>query len=112
MENIHKLDNDMVESLKNMLNADSNDSVKIALSILNNVDYNDSKSVEYIHNVLNYCSGLHFALFQNKKGDIRTRFNYVYFNSYSHRPSIIDDDSSLDDDHEWTPYEPHNDLNK
>ena len=110
MENIHTLDSETVESLINMINSDNNDNVRVALTILNNADFTDSKIVEAVNELQNECTGLHFALFQNKKGDIRARFNYVYF--YDNRPIIIDDESSFDDDHEWFPYEPHNDLNK
>lgn len=109
MENIHVLDNDTIESLKNMLNSTDNSSVKMALTILNNADFTDSKIIECVNELNNECTGLHFALFQNKKGNIRARFHYIYF--YLNRPFMIDDDSTLDND-EWEPYEPYSDLNK
>jgi hypothetical protein len=106
MENIHTLDSETVESLINMFNSDDSTNVRLGLSILNNADFNNNSIVEFINELTNECTGLHFALFKNKKGDIRVRFHYVYF--YLNRPIIIDDDSSLDDG-EWEPY---NDLNK
>ena len=108
MNNIHELDKDTVNTLVNMLNSDDSNTVKMALTILNNADFNDSKIVEAINELQNKCSGLHFALFVNRKKEIRARFNYVYF--YNNRPIMIDDDSSLDDNDEYIPYDPYDDL--
>jgi hypothetical protein len=110
MENIHKLDSETVESLINMLNSSDSENIRLGLSILNNADFNDNKIVEIVNELYNECSGLFFALFKNKKGDIRARFAYIGHNN-SKQTYIIDDQSTLDND-EWEPYEPHNDLNK
>jgi hypothetical protein len=110
MENIHILDLETVESLSNMLNSDDSANIRLGLSILNNVDFDDNKIVEYVNDLYNECSGLFFALFQNKKGDIRPRF--IYIGQKDNKSSyMIDDQSTLDED-EWIPYKPHNDLNK
>lgn len=109
MENIHVLDNEIIESLINMFNSDDEDSIRMALTILNNADFTDSKIVEFVNEMNNECTGLHFALFQNKKGDIRARFAYVWFMN-NKKMYMIDDESTLDND-EWLPFEPHNDLN-
>ena len=99
----------MVESLMNMFNSEDETSVKMGLLILNNADFNNYEIVEYISELQNKCYGLHFALFQNKNGDIRARFSHItYVQSHKvggHQMVIIDDDSSLDND-EWFPYEP------
>ena len=110
MENIHILDTENVESLINMFNSEEEDNIRIALSILNNADFTDKNIPELVGKLTNECNGLYFALFQNKNGDIRTRFHYVLVMSNANRYNLIDDDSSLDDDG-WFPYEPHNDLN-
>ena len=110
MENIHLLDSETIESLINMFNSNDPANIRLGLSILNNADFNDDKIVEYVNGLYNECSGLHFALFQNKKGNIRARFAWIGHNDIK-KTYMIDDQSTLDND-EWKPYEPHNDLNK
>ena len=109
MENIHVLDNETIESLINMFNSNDEDSIRMALTILNNADLTDSKVVEFVNELNNECTGLHFALFKNKKEIIRARFAYVWFRD-NKKIYMIDDESTLDND-EWLPFEPHNDLN-
>jgi len=110
MENIHKIDSETIESLINMFNSGDSDNIRLGLSILNNADFNDNEIVGYVNELYNECSGLFFALFKNKKGDIRARFAYMGQKD-NRQTYIIDDQSTLDND-EWTPYEPHYDLNK
>ena len=109
MENIHEIDSNTVETLINMFNSDDETSVKMGLTILNNANFNDPKIVEYVNELNTKCYDLHFALFQNKKGDIRARFAYithVQLRRVGGRQMVmIDDDSTLDND-EWFPYEP------
>lgn len=107
MENIHKLDSETVESLSNMFNSGDDENIRIALTILNNIDFSDNNIAEFINELYYNCSGLFFALFQNKKGNIRARFTYINVGS-NKRTYMIDDESSIDDN-EWIPYEPHND---
>ncbi len=108
MENIHKLDDEMLESLVNMFNSKDTETIKMALAIINNADFNDSKIVEYISKLQNYCSGLSFTLFKNKKGNIRAWFRYILFKERN--MFMVNDDSSFDT--EWILYEPPNDLSK
>ena len=109
MENIHTLDSETVKSLINMFNSDNNDNVRMGLMILNNADFTNKNIIEFVNELNNECTGLHFALFQNKKGDIRARFAYVCF--HSNQPFMIDDESTIDNN-EWVSYEPNIDLNK
>jgi hypothetical protein len=109
MENIHDLDQETISSLINMFNSEDIDNIRMGLTILNNANFTQEEAYKWI-NLINYdCTGLHFALFQNKQGFIRARFNYIFY--INNKVQIIDDDSTLDNN-EWTPYEPHyNDLN-
>ena len=108
MENVHILDNETVESLISMFNSENNDNIRMALAILNNADCTDVDIVKFVNELNNECTGLHFALFQNKKGEIRARFAYIFY--HLNRPFMIDDESSFNDNEEWIPYEPHADL--
>jgi hypothetical protein len=118
MENIHTIDSETVESLINMLNSNDSANIRLGLSILNNADFDDNKIVEYVNELYNECSGLFFAIFKNKKGDIRPRFAYIGHKD-NKQSYMIDDQSTLDEG-EWEPYEIHsinnmgiiNDLNK
>ena len=117
MENIHTLDSETVESLTNMFNSCDEENIRMALTILNNADFNDNKVVEFVNELNNECTGLHFALFQNKKGDIRARFSYIIVSPNKNlrtteRYKLIDDDSSFDNNEGWIPYEPYNDLSQ
>lgn len=111
MENIHTLDSETVKSLIDMLNSNDPENIRLGLSILNNADFTSNKIVEYVNELNNECSGLFFALFQNKKGDIRARFAYIG-HSNDKKTYMIDDQSTLDDNEGWIPYEPNIDLNK
>jgi len=110
MENIHIIDSETVESLIDMFNSSDSANIRLGLSILNNADFNDNKIIEHVNELYNECSGLFFALFKNKKGDIRARFAWVGHKD-NKQAYMIDDQSTLDNE-EWVPYEPHNDLNK
>jgi hypothetical protein len=110
MENIHELDSETVESLINMLNSNDPENIRMGLTILNNADFNNNKIVETVNELYDECPGLFFALFKNKKGDVRARFAWIGHDNYK-KTYMIDDQSTLDND-EWIPYEPHNDLNK
>ena len=47
-DNIHTVDEDMSESLIDMLNSEDNNDVRLALEIINNIDLNDQNNIEYV----------------------------------------------------------------
>ena len=49
MNNIHILDLETVESLKNMFNSEDTDNIRMALTILNNADYTDNNVIEFVN---------------------------------------------------------------
>ena len=59
MENIHELDENMVESLMNMFNSEDEESIKMGLTILNNADFENPKIVEYINEIHNKIGRAH-----------------------------------------------------
>ena len=44
-DNIHTVDEDMSESLIDMLNSEDNNDVRLALEIINNIDLNDQNNI-------------------------------------------------------------------
>lgn len=52
MEYIHKLNDEMSESLINMLNSEDIGDVALALEIINNSDLNDNDNTKYISHIV------------------------------------------------------------
>lgn len=112
MENVHVLDNDIVELLISMFNSEDQDNIRMGLAILNNADFTDINVAEFVNQLNNKCLGLHFALFTNNKNEIRARFTYVIVTGNIMLTSkyILVEDSSDFDNGEWYPYVPNDDL--
>jgi hypothetical protein len=90
MENIHTLDNEIVNSLINMFNSKDQNNIKLGLEILNNVNFNDEEVVNNITKIIDNCSNLYFNWFKHKENeDIYIEFYYNvnhYLNAiYAHK---------------------------
>jgi hypothetical protein len=76
MENIHDLDQDQIHNLKDMLTSWNVDDIRIALTLLNNANFENPSITQQINYLMNECPGLRFSMFSNIKGDQRVRFHY------------------------------------
>jgi hypothetical protein len=76
MENIHDLDQDQLYNLKNMLTSWNVDDIRIALTLLNNANFENSNITQQVNYLMNECPGLRFAVFSNIEGGHRVRFHF------------------------------------
>ena len=76
MENIHDLDQDQIHNLKNMLTSWDVDNIRIALTLLNNANFENPAITQQINYLMNECPGLRFAVFSNIEGGQRVRSHY------------------------------------
>lgn len=89
MENIHIIDEEMFENLKNMFNSNDVENIKMGLFILNNSDHSNKTIIEKVGQLMSECHGLCFSVFLDKNNNKRVYFNWkgdIYVN---------DDDDSL-----------------
>ena len=76
MENIHDLDQDQIYNLKDMLTSWDVDNIRIALTLLNNANFENPSITQQVNYLMNECPGLRFAVFSNIDGGHRVRFHY------------------------------------
>jgi hypothetical protein len=76
MENIHDLDQDQIYNLKDMLTSWDVDNIRIALTLLNNANFENPSITQQINYLMNECPGLRFAVYSNVEGGQRVRFHY------------------------------------
>jgi len=77
MENIHDLDQDQIYNLKNMLTSWDVDNIRIALTLLNNANFQNPAIAQQVGYLMSACPGLRFAVFRNSiDGSDRIRFHY------------------------------------
>ena len=99
MENIHDLDSDQIENIKNMLNSWDVDNIRMALTLLNNANFNNSEISNQINYLMSKCSGLRFAVFSNIHDEgMRVRFHFEDKNidtpSFREKSLYVDDETS------------------
>jgi len=124
MENIHDLDSDQIENIKNMLNSWDVDNIRMALILLNNANFNNPTISQQVNYLMSKCSGLRFAVFSNIHDEgMRVRFHFEDKNidapSFREKSLYVDDESSSESvnyvplAHPWGNVKlTHNDLNK
>jgi len=76
MENIHDLDQNQLYNLKDMLTSWNVDDIRIALTLLNNANFENPSITQQVNYLMNKCPGLKFAVFSNIDGGHRVRFHY------------------------------------
>ena len=99
MENIHDLDRDQIENIKNMLNSWDVDNIRIALTLLNNANFNNSDISQQINYLMSNCSGLRFAVYSNiHDGSFRIRFHFedktIDAPSFREKSLYVDDETT------------------
>jgi hypothetical protein len=107
MENIHDLDQDQLYNLKNMLTSWNVDDIRIALTLLNNANFENSNITKQVNYLMNECPGLRFAVFSNIEGGHRVRFHFEdKRQNMSREQSLYVDDESTSESLNYSPY-PH-----
>ena len=76
MENIHDLDQDQIHNLKDMLTSWNVDDIRMALTLLNNANFENPDITQQVNYLMNECPGLRFAMYSNIEGSQRVRFHY------------------------------------
>ena len=76
MENIHDLDQDQLYNLKDMLTSWNVDDIRMALTLLNNANFENPTITQQVNYLMNECPGLRFAVVSNIEGGHRVRFHY------------------------------------
>jgi hypothetical protein len=97
MENIHDLDQDQLYNLKDMLASRNVDDIRIALTLLNNANFENPSITQQVNYLMNECPGLRFSMFSNIKGDQRVRFHYEEkrLDKTREQNLYVDDDSDI-----------------
>jgi hypothetical protein len=97
MENIHDLDQDQIYNLKDMLTSWDVDNIRIALTLLNNANFENPSITQQVNYLMNECPGLRFSMFSNIKGDQRVRFHYEEkrLDKTREQNLYVDDDSDI-----------------
>ena len=99
MENIHDLDDDQIISIKNMLNSWEVDNIRIALTLLNNANFNNPDISPQINHLMSECPGLRFAVYSNiHDAGFRIRFHFedkrLDPSSFQERSLFVDDETT------------------
>ena len=97
MENIHDLDQDQIHNLKDMLTSWNVDDIRMALTLLNNANFENPDIAQQVNYLMNECPGLRFAMFSNIEGGQRVRFHYEEkrLDKTREQNLYVDDDSDI-----------------
>jgi len=105
MENIHDLDQDQIYNLKDMLTSWNIDDIRIALTLLNNANFENPEITQQVNYLMNECPGLRFAVFSNIEGGHRVRFHYEDKRQDKGREQLLYvDDESTSESLNYSPY--------